>query len=116
MKNYIIPILVLTIIILAMANVVQFIMFRFRMREMLRVAKKAVRDAEGAREYGKTMKLIHVAERECIKDLEFKLATEKTLNESLFQQNAKLKQKLKIAQTWNDKKKSETVEQKEGDK
>lgn len=115
MKNCIIPMFISIIVILAMANVIQFIMYRFRMREMLRVAKKAVRDAEGAREYGKTMKLIHVAERECIKDLEFKLATERTLNESLFQQNSRLKQKLKIAHTVNENR-SATVDQKEGDK
>lgn len=115
MKTCIIPMFISIIVILAMANVIQFIMYRFRMREMLRVAKKAVRDADKMHDYSKTMKLIHVAERECIKDLEFKLATERTLNESLFQHNSRLKQKLKIAHTVNENR-SASVEQKEGDK
>lgn len=114
MKNCIIPILISAIVILVMFNVIQFVMYRFRMREMLRVAKKAVRGADVARDYGKTMKLIHVAERECIKDLEFKLATERTLNESLFQQNSRLKQKLKIAHTVNENR-SVQADRKEGD-
>lgn len=99
MEQTVQSVLVVIVVLLIVSNIITLFFSRSRILSAMRAIKKAQRALRVQKERSAYAKLVHIAEREAIADLQFRLDAEKTLSDSLFAENVKLQQRLAIKET-----------------